>query len=245
MAYNELRRLQSTVRIPGVYYACRIGILVYIVMEYVQGETAETLLNCARDEAAKEHVYRKMCFGLNELLRIPVPQKSRPQAVNGDRIRNMIFEDAQAPRHYQTVEQLEQHFNLYLKKRRKKHLIRSLSSEPMVFCYSDIRPENFIIDKDNQIFVIDFAHTSFLPSSFFKANVRINSLWIVEYDLAQWINIPSREGIDNSLAVANCDYISDGSASERTPGYGWKPDNVTDDDFAPRINLCENSGLKG
>lgn len=39
-------------------------------------------------------------------------------------------------------------------------------TEPLLCYYADIHPSNFPIDKHGQLWVIDFAHTGVLPSSF-------------------------------------------------------------------------------
>ena len=40
------------------------------------------------------------------------------------------------------------------------------SNEKLCLCYSDIWEENFLITKAGQVYVIDFQHAAFLPTSF-------------------------------------------------------------------------------
>jgi hypothetical protein len=87
----------------------------YIVMEYIPGTTADKLLEYVDNPAWKDAIYGKIAFALHELHRIPVPPRSRPAAVDGGMIRHTLFDDDQAPRHYHTVDQLEQHLNLVRK----------------------------------------------------------------------------------------------------------------------------------
>lgn len=116
MAHEGLRRLQSPVRAPAVYYACEMSfgqsIDSFAVMEFVPGKTAEERLQGAKDSRAKDATYSLIALALSELQRIPVPPGSRPAAINGGRIRHIFFDMEQAPRHYQTVAQLEDHLNL-------------------------------------------------------------------------------------------------------------------------------------
>jgi hypothetical protein len=123
MAYYELQRLGSSVRVPSIYYACEMGVPgvlydvdvnyeSYIVMEYVTGKTAAQWLKSIEDTAGKERIYRLVGATLQALYHIPVPPGVRPAAIDGGRIRNVFFDDEQAPRHYQTINQLEQHLNL-------------------------------------------------------------------------------------------------------------------------------------
>ena len=65
----------------------------------------------------------------------------------------------------------------------------------MVFCYSDVTHDNFMMDSTGTPVVIDFALTSILPSSFAKMALKRNfsGLYILD-DV--WI--PATEGVDNS-----------------------------------------------
>ncbi|KAK2740556.1 hypothetical protein FQN57_006060 [Myotisia sp. PD_48] len=83
------------------------------LQEIVLGKTGAQLLEEAKDEASKAVIYRKMSYALQELTRIPVPQDSPPVATDGGLFRHMMFWDTgMSDRHYQNVDQLEQHLNL-------------------------------------------------------------------------------------------------------------------------------------
>ncbi|RFU32368.1 hypothetical protein B7463_g3967, partial [Scytalidium lignicola] len=123
MAHRELQHLGSPVRVPGIFYACEMGkpgitynfevnYKSYIVMEYVSGKTAAKWLESTEDPAHKERIYRKVAFALSELHLIPVPLDARPVATGGGCIRHCFFDLQEAPRQYQTTEQLELHLNL-------------------------------------------------------------------------------------------------------------------------------------
>lgn len=113
MAYHELRKLGSAVTAPGVFYACTLSnFKTYIVMEYIPGMSAAQLLEGVEDTAEREAIYRKVAFALHELHRIPVPVDCRPAAIDGGPIWHTLFDEQQAPRHYQSADQLEQHLNL-------------------------------------------------------------------------------------------------------------------------------------
>lgn len=121
MAYHGLRKINSPVRAPGVFYSCILTDhthelythKTYLVMEYIPGSTAAQLLEIAKDSAEEtEAIYRKVAFAIHELSRIPIPLDSRPAAIDGDVIWHSLFDERAAPRHYQNVEQLEQHLNL-------------------------------------------------------------------------------------------------------------------------------------
>lgn len=123
MAHDGLGELNSPVKAPAVYYACQVAIpyehnptgwpetRAYIVMEYIPGKTAAQRLQEATDDATKDDVYKQVALALSELHHIPVPQNSRPAAVNGELIRHVLFADIESTLHYRNVTELEQHLN--------------------------------------------------------------------------------------------------------------------------------------
>jgi hypothetical protein len=70
----------------------------------------------------------------------------------------------------------------------------------MVFCQSDQYHENFIIDANNRITLVDFADSSIVPSSLAKyAAVGVG--YRPNFDFCQWVEVPATEGIDNTQAI--------------------------------------------
>ncbi|OAA62761.1 Aminoglycoside phosphotransferase [Niveomyces insectorum RCEF 264] len=191
MAHRELRRCNSPVRAPAVYYAFRRGFVNYIVMEYIPGKTAGALLEESDDQAAKDDVVRKVAMGLSELHRIPVPAGSCPAAIDGGRIRHVLFDEREAPRHYEDGSQLELHF---LEKTRRKAQLCRLAQEPLVFCFSDTYPDNFLLDACGQLIVVDFADVSILPSSFAKYAVCKNRFGV---DMERLVHTPTTDPVNN------------------------------------------------
>lgn len=111
MAYRELRELGSSVRVSAVFYGCQNRRRVIIVMEYVPGKTVGQLLKDI-NQADKEDILNKVALSLSELHRIPIAPGARPAAIDGDKIRHKFFDEQEAPRHYENVDQLEEHLNL-------------------------------------------------------------------------------------------------------------------------------------
>lgn len=112
VAYDGLRQLGSPVRAPAVFYAFEEYYVTYIVMEYIPSKTAGQRSTEAQDEADKEVIYRSVALALSELHRISIPEsRLRPAAVSGGGIRHSVFYDQQATRHYENVQQLEDHIN--------------------------------------------------------------------------------------------------------------------------------------
>ncbi|KAI0466900.1 kinase-like domain-containing protein [Xylaria cf. heliscus] len=202
-AYHELRRLGSPVRAPGVFYAFRYEGTVYIVMEYIPGKTAKKCIADAQTEAEKEHVMNQVGLSLSELHRIPIPPGSRPAAIDGGRIRHELFDEQKAPRHYENVEQLQNHLNEFLKCMRSAERITNLSLEPMVFCQSDYWPENFMIDDTGCAVVIDFSDVSILPSSFASCAAKRNGYGFksLGFNIHDRVWFPTTDGVDNTDAL--------------------------------------------
>ncbi|CAI4217552.1 unnamed protein product [Parascedosporium putredinis] len=190
MAYEELRSLQSPIRAPGIFYACAIKetpgselCTLFIVMEFIPGRTAEEWLKSIQDPVGQNRIYSFIALALSELHRIPVPPDSRPASIDKGRIRHALFDMYQAPRHYENVGQLEDHLNC-----------------PMVFCYSDLWLQNFMIDDDDNVAVVDFAVVSILPSSFSKL-VLFGEDSKIGRDISNLVQIPTTKGVDNTAAL--------------------------------------------
>ncbi|KAI0184778.1 hypothetical protein EV127DRAFT_504323 [Xylaria flabelliformis] len=202
-AYHELKRLGSVVRAPGVFYAFRYRATVYIVMEYIPGKTSRKCIEEAKTEAEKEHVLDQVGLGVSELHRIPVASGSRPAAINGGRIRHALFDEQEAPRHYENADQLENHLNEFLWRVRRTEKITNLALEPMVFCQSDYWPDNFMIDDTGCVVVIDFSDVSILPSSFASCAAQRTGLGFenLGYDIFERVWFPKTDGVDNTQAL--------------------------------------------
>ncbi|ERT02864.1 hypothetical protein HMPREF1624_01167 [Sporothrix schenckii ATCC 58251] len=192
MAYRELRKLGSSVRVPGIFYACR-------TMQRA----------CKDDEAEAERVRGIVVHCLNDLIRIPVAAGSRPAAIDGGRIRHDVFDCRVASRHYENVNQLEEHINY--------PLVKDLEREPMIFLQEDWFPANFMRDADGRPVAIDFSETSILPSSFAKFLLWDNRFGIT---IRGRVDIPVTEGVDNTMALLHISgLINMGARSFSEFGY--------------------------
>lgn len=115
LAHKELARLQSPVKVPVIYYACKLELSVrvwsYIVMEYVPGKTVGKRLETEDDPFNKDFLFSQVALAISELHRIPAPLGCPPSGVNGGIIRNILFSDQEAPRKYKNAQELEDHLN--------------------------------------------------------------------------------------------------------------------------------------
>ena len=66
----------------------------------------------------------------------------------------------------------------------------------MVFCYSDVLLDNFIIDDEDRIRVLDFEDAIILPSSFSKC-VLVEARGRIDRDIRQMAVVQETEGVHN------------------------------------------------
>lgn len=81
-----------------------------------------------------------------------------------------------------------------------QYRIENLAQEPMVFCYSDVWLDNFIIDDRDRITVVDFEDASILPSSFSKF-ILAGTRDKIDRDIRHMVVVPETEGVDNTSAL--------------------------------------------
>ena len=84
--------------------------MVYIVMEYIQGQTIYELL---RDfpEGLLEDKFDRIFKAIDALLSIQIPPDVAPGPVGGGTIKHPIFKDGTASTEYRSVDELQQHIH--------------------------------------------------------------------------------------------------------------------------------------
>lgn len=135
-----------------------------------------------------------------------------------------------------------------------KRRFENLAQEPMVFCYSGIFLDNFIIDDDNSITVVNFKDASILPSCFCKYAL-VAARHHIRRDIRGMVTVPETEGIDNMSALYAIGYpmlVGSGSfwkAGQRFLGPYTRdaPDQVhkvvTDEQGQPVTMTFSHAGL--
>ena len=179
----------SNVNAPEIYYAFECEGQTYIIMEYVNGQTVGTLL---QDSLTDKHwIYDQVAKAVSQLLRVPVPEGSRPGPVGGGYAQHCFFRGEVAPKEYASVDELQRYINKVLLKpllsytpslahlqfNKFSHLVvvmKKLTSltRRCVSATLISGRKNFFITKDGQIYVIDFQHAAFLPTSFMNFILR-------------------------------------------------------------------------
>lgn len=106
----------------------------------------------------------------------------------------------------------------------------------MVFCYSDVRPDNFIIDDEDCITVVDYEDASILPSSFSNF-ILTGTRDKIDRDIRHMVVIPKTEGVNNTsalIAIARPMMMGSGSfakAGRKLLGYY----TVDEDDIVDKV----------
>jgi hypothetical protein len=111
MANVGLAAIGSDVRAPAVYFAFQYESTTIIVMEYIEGRTVEDAWPGA-DDTERAKIVDGVAGALRALIQIPIGASRVPSAIDGGLIRHRMFSDQLAPRHYENVEQLQEHINL-------------------------------------------------------------------------------------------------------------------------------------
>ncbi len=89
-----------------------------------------------------------------------------------------------------------------MEKTKRKRRFQDLSREPLVFCYSDVWLQNFIIGDDGRVSVVDFSDTSILPSSFARY-ILTGTADKIGRDISSWVRMPTTDVVDdNMMALA-------------------------------------------
>ncbi|KAI9652067.1 MAG: hypothetical protein M1829_001960 [Trizodia sp. TS-e1964] len=188
-------------------------------MEYVKGKTFGELCNLEPKPlqpedpsfmACWDERHKHLVHAIDLLLTIPVPD-ARPGPVGGGIIRHTLFhDDWNAPRVYDTVDDLEQDINLRAEIVHKRIGYRvprpcpkAVLERDLHFCLSDFFLGNFIIvDEDSSLCLLDFDHTGFLPLSFLAWSISggYDNYWLMK---ALRIHIRTKIPTDNNSALSS------------------------------------------
>lgn len=113
MANVGLAAIRSDVRAPAVYFALQCESTTIIVMEYIEGRTVEDAwAGAGADDTERAKIVDGVACALRALIQIPIGASRVPSAIDGSPTRHRMFSDQIAPRHYENVEQLQEHIDL-------------------------------------------------------------------------------------------------------------------------------------
>lgn len=116
--YNFFKKLGlADVKVPEIYHSFEqyedlLGhSVIYIVMEYVPGKTIEAAVKECSQKDQKAHIFDQVAKAVERLLQVPVPEGLQLGPAQGGLINHTVFADNEAAKVYESVGQLERHFN--------------------------------------------------------------------------------------------------------------------------------------
>ena len=114
-AYNTLksmpRQKTTNILIPQIYHVFEQDKVVYIVMEYVAGETLKELLDRKLSHDQLDECYNKIAQAIKLFLSFKVPDNTAPGPVGGGIIKHPLFKYTVASTKYASVDELQIHVN--------------------------------------------------------------------------------------------------------------------------------------
>ncbi|KAB5545921.1 hypothetical protein GE09DRAFT_1132960 [Coniochaeta sp. 2T2.1] len=200
---REGERTKSNIFIPEVYKIFTHRNRVFLVMQFVPATPIRLLLESEdpywkRNELACLDLIAEV---IKLLSRMPVPGDATLGRYSTVRtlIKHPIFKDHQAPLIYRDVQEMKDHFNRVAAVRYKtvrnppEVTTASSKDEPLIYCYSDLNDENFLLCKDGEgrprLCMVDFEHASFLPTSFLAFAIAENR-WHTTQPLQRRLALP-------------------------------------------------------
>jgi serine/threonine protein kinase len=112
-AFNALKQMlqqgYTRIRIPEVYRVIEKDDIIYLVMEYIHGETLKDLLTKDIADDSLRGKYEQIAKAIKLLLSIKVPENAVPGPVRCGIIKHPIFKDTVASIEYASVDELQRH----------------------------------------------------------------------------------------------------------------------------------------
>jgi aminoglycoside phosphotransferase (APT) family kinase protein len=116
--YNVFKKMSAGgVKVPEIYHAFEQlddkvnGPVTYIIMEYVHGQTVEAAIKNCSQQGQKTHIFDQVAKAVDQLLQVPPPNGLRLGPARGGLINHPLFADNKAAKVYDSVGQLQRHFN--------------------------------------------------------------------------------------------------------------------------------------
>jgi len=101
----------ANILIPEIYRVFEQDKVVYIVMEYVAGETLKELLDRKLSHDQLQEYYNKIAQAIKLFLSFKVPDNIAPGPVGGGIIKHPLFKYTVASIEYASVDELQTHVN--------------------------------------------------------------------------------------------------------------------------------------
>jgi len=136
-------------------------------MEYIFGATVEDWVKQGNQASREELAPSIVAPAVQWLLSRQPPENSTLGPIGGGTAQHHFFVDGQAPLAFASVDALQAYIDAALQ--RALWYARTsldISHEPLEICHSDVKKDNFIIDQEGNVCVVDFQHVGVLPKPF-------------------------------------------------------------------------------
>lgn len=172
--------------VPWIYHSFEHEGVGYILMEYIP--RAVTLAEYMQSSSRPDETYALVADSVRHMTRFTVPKNAAPGPVGGGSLRFGGFPVGWG-REWKDVWELQECVNEVLRQEEKTpssnktkgpsepwrvDFTHPSSSTSLMFCYTDLCPDNFLISTDealsgkSRLHIVDFNQAGFLPRAFLE-----------------------------------------------------------------------------
>jgi len=113
--FNALKSLPqhetANILIPKIYRVVEREYILYVIMEYINGDTLKELLDKGLLQNQLEEYYTKIAQAIKLFISLKVPENATPGPVSGGNIKHPLFKDGEASIEYTSIDTLQKHVN--------------------------------------------------------------------------------------------------------------------------------------
>lgn len=158
---------RSVLCVPEPYRFFRDKSIGYLVMEYINGISMSSYLECANPHE-QEAAVNSIVKVLDLLANIPVPNGQGPGPVGNGQPRGYLWSDGGVALSFASIFELESWLNQllvqYLPNEGTDYF--DFTATKLVMCHADLAPRNIIRTAGGQIALLDWGSAGFYPPVF-------------------------------------------------------------------------------
>jgi len=170
------------IRVPHVYRNFFSGGLGYLVMEFIDGRSLDTIPWTERTAQERQNIILQ----LSEALQIMDSLRGNQPGPVGQGIpMGGLFSDYGAGRIFESAADMEPWFNHKLGIFGHGDITGKLKDEDLVMCHMDLCPRNLILDKAGKLWILDWEWAGFFPRAFEIASLLDKRPFYPDYEFCQ------------------------------------------------------------